>query len=160
MSVFAPLDPIPQTEPPVEGVTGRFAGIWYRFFSQLVARSVLTILRVANPVHRTNVAASIVATTLFLPAQTGDFRISWFAHVAVPASVSSSIAVTIGWKSNGVACSKTFAAQTGNTTATADGDSVFIRADSGVAVTYSSTYISVGTAMQYDLDVYAESVPS
>lgn len=160
MSVFAPLDPIPQNEPPVEGVKGSLSGIWFRFFSQLVARSVIGILRVGNAVHRTSIGASIVATTIFLPSQTGDFRVSWYAQVTTAATTSSSIAVTIGWTSNGIACSKAFTALTGNTTATADGSSVLIRADSGLPVTYATTYASVGgTPMAHSLDVVAEALP-
>ena len=160
MTVFAPLDPIPQNEPPVEGVKGLISGIWFRFFSQLVSRSVITILRVATPVHRTGLSASIVATTLFIPSQPGAYRVSWTAHITRAAGTSSSVAVTIGWTQGGVACSKAFTALTGNTTATVDGDSVTIRPDAGIAVTYAVAYASVGAPVAtYDVDVYGEVLP-
>jgi hypothetical protein len=123
---------------------------------------VLGILKVASPVHRTGLSASIVATTLLNPSQTGDFRISYYAQVTQAATTNSSLTVTIGWKTNGIAQSKTFApaSLTTNTTASNDGDGVVIRADGGQAVTYATTYASTGgTAMQYLIDVYAEALP-
>lgn len=163
MSVFAPLDPVPQSAAIEEGGSKTIAGIWFRWLSQLVARSTISILRVATLVHRTGSSASISASTLFLPSQDGDFRISYYAQVTTPATTSSALTITIGWKNGGIAQSKTFApaSLTGNTTASNDGDGLMIRADSGQAVTYATGYTSVGgTPMSYALDVFAESLPA
>ena len=62
--------------------------------------------------------------------------------------------MTVSWTQGGIACSKAFSAQTGNTTATVDGSAIPIRPDSGQPVQYATTYASVGaTAMVYALDV-------
>lgn len=148
-----PLDPIPQSDPLVDQ-SQHMNERWYRWLSLFVTRAVTGILKVAS-LHRTGLNASVAATTAYTPTQTGIvFDVKWRARVTTAAGVSSSVAVTISWKEGGIACSKTFTALTGNTTATVDGDSIPIRPDSGQAIQYATTYASnPAAAMQYDLDV-------
>jgi len=48
---------------------------------------------------------------------------------------------------------------TGNTTATVGSLTFLVRVDKATAITYATTYVSVGaTAMQYRLDVLCEQV--
>jgi hypothetical protein len=98
--------------------------------------------------------ASIAATPFAVGALSpGLYRVEWRARITQAASVSSSLAVTFSWVDGAVSCSKTFPALTGNTTATADGDSVLIRIDQASPVSYSTTYASVGgTVMKYAAD--------
>lgn len=151
-----PLDPIPQTDPLIDQ-SDRMNSRWYRWLEAFVARALVGTSRITS-LHRPNLSSSAPATTIFTPTQAGIiFRVSWRARVTTPAGVASSIAVTINWTEGGVACSKAFAAQTGNTTATVDGDSIPIRPDSGIAVQYSTTYASnPASVMQYDLDLVVE----
>ena len=146
------LDPIPQSDPLIDP-SGRMGERWYRWLSLVVTRLLSAVLTVAST-HRTGLSASISATTIYTPTQPATFEVSWAARVSTAASTSSSIAVTVSWTQGGIACSKAFSAQTGNTTATVDGSAIPIRPDSGQPVQYATTYASVGaTAMVYALDV-------
>ena len=63
-----------------------------------------------------------------------------------------------GW-TQGVACTASSAAITGNTTATTGSFVVMARADEATALTYATTYASSGgTAMVYRIDVVVEQV--
>jgi hypothetical protein len=107
-------------------------------------------------VHRTGLAASIAATTIYTPSQPATFRVSWAVQVTQAATVSSSIAVTITW-TNAVGQTKAFTANTGNLTTTNDSGSWVIRPDAGLPIKYATTYASVGgTSMAYTLDVVVE----
>lgn len=99
-------------------------------------------------------AASIASTPFAVGALSpGLYRIEFYARITQAASTSSSLTVTFSWVDGGISCSKTFAALTGNTTATVDGDGRLIRIDQASPVSYSTTYASVGgTVMQYRAD--------
>src|SRR5438105_234442 len=149
------LDPIPQSDPLVSQ-TGLMGERWYRWLSLIVSRMQSAVLGVAS-VHRTGISGSIGATTIYTPTQAKGFRVSWGARISTPATTSSSLTVTVNWTQGGVACSKSFTALTGNTTATADGNSVPIWPDSGQPIQYATTYASVGgTAMVHQLDLAVE----
>lgn len=155
-----PLDPIPAQDPLVQRQV-YMGDRWIRWISQLVAKLESSVLSISPAVHRTAVNAAISTTTLFTPTQAGDYRVSWYAQITTPAGVSSSVEVVIGWKSSGVACSRTFnpASLTGNTTASADGDAITIRPDAAQPVTYATNYASnPASAMAHLLDVVAESL--
>ena len=151
----AALDPIPQSDPLIDE-SQHMGERWYRWLSAFVTRCLTAILRVAA-VHRSGLSSSQSATTIYTPNQTGlIWRVNWAVRVTTAAAVSSSIAVTINWTEGGVACSKAFAALTGNTTATADGDSVVIRSDVQ-PIRYATTYASnPAGVMVYELDVVVE----
>jgi hypothetical protein len=102
----------------------------------------------------TGQAASIASTPFAVGALSpGLYRVEFYARITQAASTSSSLSVTFSWVDGGIACSKTFTALTGNTTATADGDGLLIRVDQASPVSYSATYASVGgTVMKYRAD--------
>jgi hypothetical protein len=159
MSATANPDPIPVSDPIVQqGQDSQqvLGASWFRWLSQLVSRVTVTA-RIVTTVHRTGLGAAVLTSTLTIPGQAGPFRVNWTAQVTRAATTSSSITVTIGWTANGVACTKVFTAMTGNTTASADGDSVTIRSDASQPITYAIAYASVGgTPMTYMADVVVE----
>jgi len=102
-------------------------------------------------------AAALVTTTLWTTRSKGTYRITIYVHITQAATTSSSVQVTIGWIENGSAVTKTFAAVTGNTTQTTDGQSYEVPADNASGLTVSTTYASVGaTPMQYRLEASVE----
>jgi hypothetical protein len=107
----------------------------------------------------TQQSASIGTTTIPTGALGGGlYRVSWYARITTPGSVSSSLTITIGW-TEGVTLSASGAAMTGNTTGTVQSGSMLIRIDGSSPITYSTVYASAGaTAMQYRLDVVLEQV--
>ena len=92
-----------------------------------------------------------------LPA--GIWRVSYHARVTTPASVSSSLEVTISWTDGGVSQSATGAAMTGNLTTTVGFGTLPIRIDADTPVSVATIYASTGAqAMIYRLDVVLESL--
>ena len=104
-------------------------------------------------------SASIAPTSFgILQVQPGVYRLSMAAQVTRAATTSSSLTVTFGWTST-VACTTSSAAMTGNTTATTSSLTYLVRVDEATAITYATTYASVGgVTMQYQLDVTCEQV--
>jgi hypothetical protein len=103
--------------------------------------------------------ASITPTSFSLASVLpGLYRLSMAARVTTAATTSSSLIVTFGW-TQAVACTTSSVAMTGNTTATTSTLSVLVRVDQNSAITYATTYVSVGaTPMAYRLDVTCEQV--
>ena len=104
-------------------------------------------------------SASIAPTSFgILQVQPGVYRLSMAARVTRAATTSSSLTVTFDWTST-VACTTSSAAITGNTTATTGSLTYLARVDEATAITYATTYVSVGAVtMQYQLDVTCEQV--
>lgn len=152
-----PLDPIPQTDPLIDSAQ-MMGERWYRWLSEVITRLLQAVLTVASA-RKGPLSSALSTTTIFTPSQPGAYRISWSLQVTTAATTSSSIAVTLGWKANGVAQTEAFVALTGNTTGTHGSGSVTIRPDSGQAITYATAYASVGgTAMAYQCDVTVEAL--
>lgn len=147
---------LPLTEPLV-GQGGRVSDGWREYLSRLPV-SLGAIPSIYNRISLTAQGASIAATDLSggtLP--TGTYRVSWYARITRAATTSSSLTVRINWVDGGVSCNSSGAAVTGNTTATTQGTSIVIRHDTGSALTYQTTYASVGgTSMQYRLTLVLE----
>ena len=104
--------------------------------------------------------AASIGTTSFaiLQVQPGVYRLSMAARISRAATTSSSLTVTFGWTAT-VACTTSSAAITGNTTATTGSLTYLVRVDEATAITYATTYVSVGAVtMQYSLDVLCEQV--
>jgi hypothetical protein len=104
-------------------------------------------------------SASIAPTSFgILQVQPGVYRLSMAARVTRAATTSSSLTVTFGWTST-VACTTSSAAITGNSTSTTGSLTYLVRVDEATAITYATTYVSVGAVtMQYQLDVLCEQV--
>lgn len=89
----------------------------------------------------------------------GIWRVSTHLRVKTPATVSSSVQVTISWTDGGVAQSESGTLLNGNLTTTREGKTFIIRTDASSPISYAVAYASVGaTAMIYTLDVVVEQV--
>lgn len=102
-------------------------------------------------------AAAIGATPVPLPVlSAGMYRIAYYARITTPASVSSSLTVTIGWTEGGVALTLAGPALTGNVATSVQSGEIVVRIDRASAITYATTYATSGTDMQYSLDICVE----
>jgi len=154
----APLDLVPGNQALVDE-HGTIEGIWFRWFFALWTRIKSNVQVVGTPIRKTAQNAALPPFTVYAVTQTGDYRVSWTARITTADGVNSSVGVTIGWRTGGNTCSKTFAALTGDTTTTADGNQLLVRADSRTVITGSTSYSSNKPAkMQYELDIVPEFV--
>lgn len=102
-------------------------------------------------------AASIAPTAIDVGDSAGEFRFNVYARITRAATVSSSLQPTFRWTEGGVAQSRTYTAVTGNTTTSTLLDVFPITIDALSAVTYETSYATVGaTSMQYKLLVLVE----
>lgn len=138
---------------------GWLTDLWRQWFGRMPA-TLAAIPSVLNVVSLSEQAASITATDFAgTSLLEGRYRLSYHARISQAGTVSSSLTVALGWTEGGVAQAYTGAAMTGNTTATNQSGSVIIRGDADGAVTYTTTYASVGaTAMEYSLDLVLEKI--
>lgn len=139
--------------------TGYMSATFADWLLELVARINDSPEQQAS-VSRTGQQASIGTTPLPMPnVSAGLYRITVYARVTRPGTVSSSLAVTIGWTDGTVTCSYPFAAVTGNTTATVLVGTITVRSDQAGALTYATTYATAGaTDMQYAIDLVVEAL--
>ena len=111
------------------------------------------------PIVLTALSATL-ATSIALPAApAGVYRLSYVVRVRQAATVSSSIAVLLQWKTSGITQALNLPALTTNTTTSLQSASIIAVVDGGSVITYGTTYASVGgTVMQYDLTVTVEAL--
>ena len=89
----------------------------------------------------------------------GIYRVSYYARITTPATVSSSLIVTISHTDRTIALTQSASAITGNTITTTQFGTLVLRVDRNSPVSYSTTYASVGaTPMAYALDLAIEQV--
>jgi hypothetical protein len=133
---------------------------WSNWLQQSLVPRAEGSAQVSAVVVLTGQAASIGTTPVPMTAiQPGLYRVSWYLRVTQAATTSSSIQVTLGWTDGAVNCSRSGAAETGNTTSTTQSGEAFIRIDGVTPINYSTTYASVGgTPMKYRLDLVVELV--
>lgn len=88
------------------------------------------------------------------------YRLSYYVRVVQPATVSSSVQVTLTWTDGGVTQTATGALLTGNTTTTLEQKTeLLVHVDPDTPVEVSTTYASVGAdPMVYDVEVAYEPV--
>ena len=138
-------------------ISGRVTQVMRYWLLSMVDRLNATP-QTLDTVQLSTQAASISATNFaILSVSPGVYRLSMGARIARAATTSSSLTVTFGWTASSVACTTSGAAMTGNTTATVGSLTILVRVDEATAITYGTTYASVGgTTMQYELDVSCE----
>lgn len=156
------LAPPPSTlverEQQTNRVTDQITTVFRQWLLSLTGR-IGTASHFASPATVSGSGASIGVTALGAAVAPGIYRVSFYARITRPGTVSSSLTVTLSWTDGGVACTKSFTAITGNTTGTTGSETYLVRSDSGTNVSYSTTYASVGaTTMTYDLVVELESI--
>jgi hypothetical protein len=138
----------PQT---VHGQTlkGKLSRIWQDWFIQIQQALSTSVSPSIGSIAVTGVAVRSVGINA------GLFEVGWYIRVVTPASVSSSIYVTVTWVDGGVTCTYTGTAVTGNTTSTTQSQVFVVQADAGTQITYSTTEGHVGTAPSYSVQVFA-----
>lgn len=129
-----------------------------KYLTAISDQATVTPRKLGTGVDLSGQSASTGATQLYLTAiPSGLYRVNYYVEVTQPATVSSSLEVTISWTSQGVAKSYTGAAMTGNTTTTYQFGIVVLRSDENAPITYAITYASSGaTAMEYFLGITLE----
>ena len=144
-----------ETDPKEGKITERW-NEWFTFFTTYVQSSPARI----NNIDLTGQNASIGATDIGTGAiSAGKYRVTWYFRITQAASVSSSLELTIGWTESGVPITKSFGAETGNTTTTVQTLSAMVLADEVTPITIATTYASVGgTPMLYRISVVLERV--
>lgn len=157
---MAELPPVPMRSKVVDRTTEWFTRDIVNFLNAL--RGVLaTVAQVIRSVAVRDQDASIPTTDLsagVLPS--GLARVTYALQITQAATVSSSAQVTLGWTTSTVSASQTFAAVTGNTTATQQSGTITVLSDAGTPITYAVAYVSVGaTPMVYSFDVRVEALP-
>lgn len=130
--------------------------VWLRNLTTLVNDAPSRIQTVSLSAQTTSIGAtSIPSTTL----TKGLYRVTWYMRIAVAATTSSSLTLTLGWIDDGVTMSLSGAALTGNTTTTHQTGTALVAVDNASPVTYATTYVTAGaTPMQYTLDLTLEAV--
>ena len=149
-------EPIPVNDKWVDkqGFLSEVATKWLQSISDGVQSSPSSI----SPQSLTTQSASIGVTPIPLGSvNQGLYRLTYYFRITSPGTTSS-LSVSFGWTDGGVACAKTSAAVTTNTTNTTDSNTYMIRSDAALPITYSTTYASTGPAMVYALYVVVERV--
>lgn len=132
---------------------------WVDWFLDLLTRVNQTARRVVSVALETQIATIATTSVPTGDATAGLFRVTYYAAITTPATTSSELTITLGWTDRGVSKSKTFALINGNTADTTQSDSLLMRCDQAILLTYAALYNSVGgTVMQYSLDVVVESM--
>lgn len=134
---------------------------WQDWIQALLTRinSALRILRAVTVVTQ---SGSIVTTPLPLPILgKGSYRVSIYMRVTTPATVNSSLTVTIGGTDDTIAASQTTAAMTSNDVTKPASAVLIANVDNNSPISYATTYASAGaTAMVYKLTIIVEALPS
>lgn len=151
-----PLDPIPTNATVVDG-SGIISQFWFLWLYELWTR-VKAAAQIVSTIAQANQSAAILTTAALTVVQNGVYRVSYALRVTTPADVSSSLTVTLTWRTGGVTFTKVGAALTGNLTTSEQHDTVLVRADSGTTITYAVAYTSSTTQVAYAIDVIVELV--
>lgn len=136
----------------------RMSETWLTWLRSLV----LAVEAASQALGQVTVSAATAAaapTDIATPTlNAGLYRISWYARISTPASISSSLTVTIHWLDGGVACQFSGPAMTGNVATDIQSQSILVQVDNNTVIQYETAYASVGTNMGYLLDVVVEAV--
>lgn len=149
-----PRDPV--TDPK----TGWLTQAWVFWLRELATR-----VNAASPrlqvISLAAQSASIPTTPVPLgELSAGLYRVGYTVRVTRPASVSSSLTVSVHWTSGGAGCSQSFVAVTGNTTSTTQSGNLVLRADRDTSLGYAVAYTSAGAvSAEFSLDVVVEALP-
>ena len=130
--------------------------IWFR--DLFVATTQTAAQRLAAVTLTAQIAALAVTPFGTGSLSAGLYRVSVFTHILTPASINSSLTVTVSFTHNGVACSLASAALTGNLTTSVQGTVFPIQIDAGTPISYSTTYVSNAAGMSYALSAAVETI--
>lgn len=127
---------------------------WLLSLTEAIDASAQAVPIVSVPAQ----TAALPTTALLTVSAAGLFRVSWYARITTPASVSSALTVTVGHTESGLSIAQSGASMTGNTTTTVQSGSVFCDADAATPITVATAYASVGTPMGYTVRFVVELV--
>lgn len=144
----------PNKKDPKEGLC---TDVWRKWLQSIVGE-VQSSSVVTDSVVVSNQQGAVESGLLAVVLNSGFYRVSVYVRVSSPASVSSSISVTLRWLDGGVACSYTPSAEIGNTTSAVNQYTWAGPVDAGTQITYDVNYASVGSFMQYNLRLVLEKV--
>ena len=151
--------PMPARDPlitPPANLIRRSWQVWLRNLTTQVNAAPSRLQTVSLAAQTASIGATSIPSSAL---SAGLYRVTWYARIAVAATTSSSLTVTLGWVDDTVTMSLSGAALTGNTTTTSQTSTALLAVDNASPVTYTTTYASVGaTAMQYTLDITLEAV--
>ena len=136
------------------------SGDWVQWFLVLVDRLVHAphVQGSATAPPTTNTAINPTPVNLGV-RPSGLYRVTYYARITQPATVSSSLTVMIGWTENGVNKLYTGAAMTGNSVTTAQANSIMVYSDGNTPIAYLTNYsANAANSMKYALDVVVEAV--
>jgi hypothetical protein len=141
-----------QTDP----LEGTMSDAWVDYISKLVQTVQASATRISIAA-RVDQSAAISPTDIGGALKAGLYRITYYARITTPASVSSSLTVSFIWTDGGVSPSVSGAAMTGNTDTTIQTGTYTVRVDSASPINYSTAYASnLAGEMKYRLDVFLE----
>lgn len=133
---------------------------WLDWYIDILGR-IDGAIRKLNTISLDDQAASIGSTSLpSASVDAGLYRVTYYIRVTQAASVSSSIAITLNWQDNTINCSITSPALTGNVVTAVMTDSALLQVDRAAALTFATTYGTVGAIpMKYKVRILLEKVP-
>jgi hypothetical protein len=105
--------------------------------------------------------ASIPVTSIATaPLASGLYQVTAAVRVTRPATVSSSVLVSLFWVDGGVSCTLTLVpAVTGNATTAVGTGTALLHIDASTPISYATTYVSSAAGeMQYAVNLVLESV--
>lgn len=134
------LAPIPLEVPIVDPDTGAITTFYRERWQQLIDGALQTPRREALPLA---VSTAALPTTIVLTTpQGGIFRLTAYVQKTIADGVSSSLTVTFGWTSNGVPCTRTFAALATDVAGANDSVTWMFPADVNSDITAAIAYAS------------------
>lgn len=153
------IELIPYNSPVTDGLPQTLHPDYVRWLDVQIRQRLLAAPLVLTELNRPTQTAAIATAMLVKVTQTATYRVSTYLRITTPGTVSSSATLTLTWTDGGVVCTKTFAAVTGNTTATTDTQTITVHADGGTNLSYAVAYASVGaTSMIFRIDLVAEQI--
>lgn len=161
MAITVPLhDAILEAPRAGQKQTGNVSWSWLQYFLKLNTRIASSPLRLRRVTTAIPLTVALATTPVPLAALAGGlYRVTTYVRITTPATVSSSLIVTIGWTDGAVACEFSGPALTGNTTFTTQSFTQMVRIDQATPLTYATAYVSVGgTPMAYDLELVVDEV--
>lgn len=153
----------PITDVSVDPATGqpRSNGLvssgWLNWFSGLVAQLDTTGQRL-RAIALPDQSAAIANTPIPVGSLAGGlYRLTWFARITTPGTVSSSFELFVDFTDGGIACEVRGGALATNTIDSVKSGVLVVRSDPGSPISYSTAYSTSGaTPMEYSLSLSLE----
>lgn len=143
---------------PMTTTGGLIADRWRVWLRNLRQDVNLRTNRLAAIVYDTQ-SASIGLTAFETDTLTeGQYRVGAFTHVTTPASLNSSLIVTLSFTHKTIACTLPSTALTTNLTTSVQSNEWFVSIDGGSPISYSTTYVSNIAGMIYSIALTLEQV--